>query len=244
VEPIEDFENVSEMLLILYEKQEILEYLIEPVPYYHVNYFTYDLRPSHQNYLMENNLWDYSMSDTIICLNDLIPIQKKSTEDFVCVKPATAETLIERGWTLDENLNSITKTSIEDTVENISKYENQQVIITGQFFKGHSWSELERPQTYRLCNEQTHNDQYVVADGYWQLSDEKGNELAVRYPTTSVYGENVTGFAKWSPPDEFLDQSVTIIGKVIPTTHSFDCTTHTSAYLLLETLEDIQNYSE
>ncbi len=38
--------------------------------------------------------------DTIICLNDFIPIQKKSTDDFVCVKPQTAEKLMERGWAI------------------------------------------------------------------------------------------------------------------------------------------------
>jgi len=40
------------------------------------------------------------MSGTIICLNDFIPIPKKSTDDFVCVKPQTAEKLMERGWAI------------------------------------------------------------------------------------------------------------------------------------------------
>ncbi|MGY5149513.1 MAG: hypothetical protein ACW9W3_05570 [Candidatus Nitrosopumilus sp. bin_68KS] len=95
---VSQFENDSEMLLVLYKKSEIQEFMIEPLPYYEPIFFTYDLKPSHQNYLMNRGSWDYSMSNTILCLDDLVPIQKKSNDSFACVKPQTAEKLIERGW--------------------------------------------------------------------------------------------------------------------------------------------------
>lgn len=96
---VSEFENDSEMLLVLYKKPEIQEFLIAPLPYYEPIIFTYDLKPSHQNYLMNNGFWDYSMSNTILCLDDLVPVQKKSNNSFACVKPSNIQKLVERGWT-------------------------------------------------------------------------------------------------------------------------------------------------
>jgi len=73
---ISQFENDSEMLLVLYKKSEIQEFMIAPLPHYEPIFFTYDLKPSHQNYLMDRGSWDYSMSNTILCLDNLVPIQK------------------------------------------------------------------------------------------------------------------------------------------------------------------------
>jgi len=182
-------------------------------------------------------------SEYVFCKKDMKLIFKSSDNSPACVKPQTAEKLMERGWTIDKNLNSITKTSIEDIIDNVPKYDNQHVMITGKFFKWISWPELNRPINFEFCTEKRVHEEYAVTAGYWKLSDDKGSELSIRHETfNSQY--NMSSFQKWSPPDEFLDKQVAVTGKIIPTIYSWNCDAWSSAYLLLEDLEDIQNYSE
>jgi len=192
-----------------------------------------------QDYSLKHQMRMGVTYDEIKCKEGLKLIFKPSDNSPACVKPSTAEKLIQRGWVTKE----FSRNSIAGIISDISQYHDQQIRISGEFSRGIMWPELTPPVCFNVCAGITTTNEYAVAGAYWVLSDKKGNSLAVKYDVPSpIYNSTNPNFGQWQVPEEFLGTDVMVTGTIKPDVRSFQCAcmSATSGYLLLNSIDDIQ----